>query len=82
VTNSGWDPPAAGPQRKHQVPNVQNLGALIAETLAKQGCNVAIHYNSPGSKKDTDATLAKLKGLGVKAVAIQAELSSAANVKK
>lgn len=25
----------------------KNLGALIAKTLAKQGVNIAIHYNSP-----------------------------------
>lgn len=60
----------------------QNLGALIAETLAKQGVNVAIHYNSASSKAETEATLKTLQGYGVKAVAIQAELGSAASVSK
>ncbi|RSH83584.1 uncharacterized protein EHS24_007272 [Apiotrichum porosum] len=60
----------------------KNLGALIAETLAKQGVNVAIHYNSASSKAETEATLKTLQGYGVKAVAIQAELGSAASVSK
>ncbi|KLT45305.1 short chain dehydrogenase [Cutaneotrichosporon oleaginosum] len=60
----------------------KNLGALIAETLAAKGANVAIHYNSPGSKDETEATLAKLKQAGVKAVAIQANMESAGAVQK
>lgn len=70
------------PHHAQHTDTAQNLGALIAETLAKQGCNVAIHYNSPGSKAETEATLKKLQGHGVKAVAVQANLSTAADVKK
>lgn len=61
---------------------MQNLGALIAENLAKRGANVAIHYNSPGSKDETEKTLQKLKDAGVKAVAVQADLSTKAAVDK
>ncbi|BEJ15936.1 hypothetical protein CspHIS471_0505410 [Cutaneotrichosporon sp. HIS471] len=60
----------------------KNLGALIAETLAQQGANVAIHYNSERSKAETDATLAKLKAAGVKAVAIQANMETAGAVQQ
>ncbi|ODN90835.1 short-chain dehydrogenase/reductase SDR [Cryptococcus wingfieldii CBS 7118] len=60
----------------------KNLGALIAQTLASQGVNVAIHYNSPSSKKEADATLEKLKKTGVKAAALQGDLTTEAAVEK
>ncbi|GMK55781.1 hypothetical protein CspeluHIS016_0208370 [Cutaneotrichosporon spelunceum] len=60
----------------------KNLGALIAESLAAAGANVAIHYNSDSSKAETDATLAKLKALGVTAVAVQANMHTAGAVEK
>ncbi|WVQ81581.1 hypothetical protein IAT38_003705 [Cryptococcus sp. DSM 104549] len=60
----------------------KNLGALIAEKLAQQGVNVAIHYNSPGSKEETEATVKKLEKLGVKTVALQANLTTEAAVEK
>jgi hypothetical protein len=43
---------------------------------------VAIHYNSAGSKAETEKTLKTLQAYGVKAIAIQAELGSAASVTK
>lgn len=58
----------------------QNLGALIATTLAKSGVNVVIHYNSASSKAETETTLKELESLGVKATAIQADLTTAAAV--
>ncbi|TXT09147.1 hypothetical protein VHUM_02621 [Vanrija humicola] len=60
----------------------KNLGALIAETLAKQGVNVAIHYNSAGSKDESEKTLKTLEAAGVKAVAIQGDLTTASAVQK
>lgn len=61
----------------------KNLGGLIARDLAEQGAKaVAIHYNSASSKKDADATVAAIKALGAKAVAFQADLSSAGAVEK
>jgi len=56
----------------------KNLGALIAHDLADHGAKaIAIHYNSPASKMETDKTLASLKAKGVEAVALQADLTSA-----
>lgn len=43
---------------------------------------MAIHYNSPSSKDETGQTLKKLKDAGVKAVAVQADLSTKAAVDK
>lgn len=43
---------------------------------------MAIHYNMAGSKAETEKTLKTLQANGVKAVAIQAELGSAASVTK
>lgn len=55
---------------------------MIATNLAKRGANVAIHYNSPSSKEETGKTLLTLKDQGVKAVALQADLSAKAAVDK
>ncbi|MFQ6706521.1 KR domain-containing protein, partial [Bordetella pertussis] len=39
----------------------KNLGGLIARDLAAHGARaIAIHYNSPASKADADATVAAL----------------------
>ena len=41
----------------------KNLGGLIARDLAQQGARaVAIHYNSPATKADADATVAAVNG--------------------
>ena len=61
----------------------KNLGGLIARDLAQQGAHaVAIHYNSPATKADADATVAAVKQLGAQAVALQADLSSAGAMEK
>lgn len=61
----------------------KNLGGLIARDLAGQGAKaVAIHYNSAGSKADADNTVAAIEALGVKAVAFQADLTSAKAVEQ
>ncbi|WP_154589581.1 KR domain-containing protein, partial [Bordetella pertussis] len=40
----------------------KNLGGLIARDLAAHGARaIAIHYNSPASKADADATVAALQ---------------------
>ena len=55
----------------------KNLGGLIARDLAQQGARaVAIHYNSPATKADADATVAAVSSWR-QAVALQADLSSA-----
>lgn len=61
----------------------KNLGGLIARDLAKQGAKaVVIHYHSASAKADADATVAAIEAAGAKAVAIQADLKSAAAVEK
>jgi NAD(P)-dependent dehydrogenase (short-subunit alcohol dehydrogenase family) len=61
----------------------KNLGGLIASDLVAHGAKaVAIHYNSPATKADADATVAALQKAGAKAVALQADLTTAAAVEK
>lgn len=61
----------------------KNLGGLLARDLAEQGAKaVAIHYNSAGSKKDADETVAAVEKAGAKAVAFQADLTTAGAVEK
>lgn len=56
----------------------KNLGGLIARDLAQHGAKaVAIHYNSSGSQKDADATVAAVRATGAQAVAFQADLTTA-----
>lgn len=61
----------------------KNLGGLIARDLASQGAAaVAIHYNSASSKAAADTTLAAIEAAGAKAIAFQADLTSAGAVEK
>lgn len=61
----------------------KNLGGLIARDLAQHGAKaIAIHYNSPASKADADATVAAVKAAGADAVAMQGDLTSAGAVEK
>ncbi|MDF3837612.1 SDR family oxidoreductase [Cupriavidus basilensis] len=76
---------------KHTIPGkviliaggAKNLGGLIARDLVAHGARaVAIHYNSDASKADADATVAALESAGAKAVALQADLTTASAVEK
>ena len=61
----------------------KNLGGLIARDLAQRGAAaVAIHYNSASSKTDAETTVAAIRQAGAKAIALQADLTSAAAVEK
>lgn len=61
----------------------KNLGGLIARDLAAQGAKaVVIHYNSAATRADADATVAAIEQAGARALAIQADLTSAAAVEK
>lgn len=56
----------------------KNLGGLIAEDFAKQGAKaIVVHYNSSSTQASAEATVAKIEALGTKAIAIQADLTSA-----
>lgn len=61
----------------------KNLGGLIARDFAQQGARaIAIHYNSDATRKDAEATAAAIKAAGADAVALQADLTSAAAMEK
>ncbi|MBL5976318.1 SDR family oxidoreductase [Comamonas sp. NyZ500] len=61
----------------------KNLGGLIARDLAVQGAKaVAIHYNSPATKADAEATVAAVQAVGAQAIAFQADLTSASAMEK
>jgi len=61
----------------------KNLGGLIARDLAEHGARaVAIHYNSAATKAGADATVAAVRSIGAEAVALQADLTSAAAMEK
>lgn len=51
------------------------LGRAIALAFARAGADVIIHYHQSG--RAAEATLAELRGLGVRAAALQADLSAA-----
>lgn len=61
----------------------KNLGGLIARDLAEHGAKaVAIHYNSAASRAEAERTAAAIEKAGARAVALQADLSSAAAMEK
>ncbi len=60
--------------------SAKRVGKVIATALARRGANLAIHYNT--SQADAEATAAELRGLGVRAMTVQAELSREADVKR
>ncbi|MFT3816111.1 MAG: SDR family oxidoreductase [Rubrivivax sp.] len=61
----------------------KNLGGLIARDLAQHGAKaVAVHYNSPASRADAEATVAAVQQAGAQAVALQADLTHAAAMEK
>ena len=61
----------------------KNLGGLIARDLAAHGAKaVAIHYNSAATRAAAEATVAAVQKLGAKAIALQADLTSAGAVEK
>ncbi|MFC4256289.1 SDR family oxidoreductase [Altererythrobacter xixiisoli] len=56
----------------------KNLGGLIARDFAALGAKaIAVHYNTPGSRDETEATVAAIRAAGVEAVAFQADLTTA-----
>ncbi len=61
----------------------KNLGGLIARDLAAHGAAaVAIHYNSDATRDAAEATVAAVRQAGAEAVALQADLTSAAAVER
>jgi len=61
----------------------KNLGGLLARDLAAHGAKaVAIHYNSASTRADAQQTVAAVEAAGARAVAFQADLTSAAAMAK
>lgn len=61
----------------------KNLGGLLARDLAAYGAKaVAIHYNSPASAADAEATASAVRAAGAQAVTLQGDLTSAAAIEK
>lgn len=58
----------------------KNLGGLISTTLAEDGADVLVHYNSDASAADAEKTVAAAQAAGVRAVAFQADLTVPGNV--
>jgi NAD(P)-dependent dehydrogenase (short-subunit alcohol dehydrogenase family) len=57
----------------------RRLGRAMALELARQGCDVAVHYN--GSAEAAAETVAEIEALGRRAVALQADLLQEAAVR-
>jgi NAD(P)-dependent dehydrogenase (short-subunit alcohol dehydrogenase family) len=58
----------------------KNLGGLISREFAASGMDIVVHYNSDATEKDADETVDTIKGMGRNAIAIQGDLTKAANV--
>lgn len=62
----------------------KNLGALIASTLAAEGCNIAIHYHGGPATKSAESLVANLKQKHpkLKVQSYQGDLTIVSNVQK
>jgi pteridine reductase len=58
--------------RDHHGAGKRRVGNWIARRLAQRGYDIAIHYKH--SSREAEETVEELVGLGVKAVAVQADL--------
>jgi pteridine reductase len=55
------------------------IGRAIGGELARSGCDIVVHYH--GSVREAKAAVAELRGLGVRAAAIRADLSRPAEIR-
>jgi NAD(P)-dependent dehydrogenase (short-subunit alcohol dehydrogenase family) len=60
----------------------KNLGGLLSKDFAAKGAKLAIHYNSEGSKAESEKTLAEVKAIGAEAFLFQGDLTKVENVTK
>lgn len=58
----------------------KNLGGLISREFAKSGAKIVVHYNSDATADDAAATIKAVADMGGEAIAIQGDLTKAANV--
>jgi len=60
----------------------KNLGGLLSKDFASKGAKLAIHYNSEGSRAESEKTLAEVQALGAEAFLFQGDLTKIENVTK
>ncbi|MFP3591154.1 SDR family oxidoreductase [Chryseobacterium sp. SIMBA_038] len=60
----------------------KNLGGLLSKDFASKGAKLAIHYNSEGSRAESEKTLAEVQTLGAEAFLFQGDLTKIENVTK
>lgn len=58
------------------------IGAAIANQLAKRGANVVVNYVTDRSRQRSEELVKTINGYGVKAVAIQADISRVSEIPK
>src|SRR5438876_9135971 len=58
----------------------KGIGAAIAKQLADEGAAVVVNYSA--SKQGADRVVAEIKGKGGRAIALQADLSKHADIKR
>ena len=58
----------------------KNLGGLISTTLAGEGVNVVVHYNSAATESDAERTVAAVRAAGAGAIKVQGDLTVPANI--
>ncbi len=56
----------------------RNIGAVIAQTLARQGATVAVHYST--SADQAAAVIAKIEGEGGKAFGVRTDIATTSGV--
>ncbi len=57
----------------------RRIGQVVAEALARRGAHIAASYR--GSRAEAEATVQRAESLGVKGLAVQADVSKAADVR-
>lgn len=60
----------------------KNLGGAVSRDLAAAGANIVVHYHSPSDEKVADETVAACVAVGGDAFAIQADLTSVAEIRR
>ena len=58
----------------------RRLGRALSLALARAGSDLVVHYNS--SRADADQTVAEIESMGRRAVAVQADLSMVADIRR
>jgi len=57
-----------------------NLGKLFAVSLAEDGANIVVHYNSPSRSDEAATVVSELEALGVEAIAHQGDLTDVSQI--